>query len=319
MTERSHGYKYAEQEGKSTADIAKLMRRDIKQAIADGLLPGAPVKYSVRIETYSGGASIGITVQGWTEAWQDCDGFRGHEPVVAGRGRDLCRNHFCAAALAMSNETRPGAEVHQKLTAEADAANMTLERIHGAYNHNGSDAMVDHFDVNYYGGVTFESARGAKWRADEEAKRAAKRAKVDELAAVETVRVVVYGSARKRTVHDAAQRGGNYLPVCGAVLWRSSVVGPAAADAELTCTRCKKHADKRAASAREPVPAVAPVKQTFEVVRVLGGPVSSIRMAVAPGVDASGVARILSAMFSGATHYRPAGGAEWLPIERGQQ
>lgn len=176
MSTRTEGYKYDEQKGMSVADIAKLMRRDIKAAIADGLLPGTPVKYSVRIQTYSGGASINIEAQGWAGAWEDCDGYHGHEARVSGMGRELCPNYFCAPALAMCGEERPGAEVHQRLAADADAAKMTLERIHGAYNHDGSDTMTDYFDVNYYGGVSFETARAAARRADEAAQRAAKRA-----------------------------------------------------------------------------------------------------------------------------------------------
>lgn len=310
MYERAEGYRYAEQRGKSTAEVAKLMRRDIKNAIADGLLPGAPVKYSVRIETYSGGASIDITAKNWPDAWMDCDGFHGHAPRVSGRGRELCRNHFCAAKLEHTGETLPGAERHQKLTEDAEAAKMTLERIHAAYNHNGSDVQSDYFDVNYYGGVTIQTARAAAFDAEQEAKKEARRAKLDELAGVDTVRIKVYGSGgRRHTVHDAAVVNGSYRPVCGAQLWRSSLAAPADG-AELTCTRCIKRAERAAASAREDVPAAPRVMHAFEV--RTGDRVATTRMSLDPA-DAR-AAGVLAAMFAGATHYRAAGAAEWKPI-----
>ncbi|MCX2931391.1 hypothetical protein ORI20_13990 [Mycobacterium sp. CVI_P3] len=312
MYERSYGYKYDDQEGKSTAEIAALMRRDIKDAVADGLLPGAPVKYSVRTHTYSGGASIDITVKSWPGAWMDCDGFAGHEPAVAGRGRELCRKHFCAKRLEMCGETVPGAETHQKLTAEAEAARMTLERIHGAYNHDGSDSMTDYFDRNYCGSVTFDDARSAAFDVREAEKKAARRSAIDSAAETgEIRRVKIYGSGgRKITIHDAVEVDGRTKLVCGATLWRSSVLWPATGE-ELTCTRCQKRAAKRG----EPAP--RPAMHAWEVSRGVpinaDVPVASIRLsAERPEV----VRGVLASLFKNATHYRPAGGTSWLPLDR---
>jgi len=150
------------------------MRRDIRQAISEGLLPAGP-SYRVRSDNFSGGRSIDIRVENWPEAWQDCDGFKVGQSRIAGHGRELCRDYFCAAALALTGETRPGAQTHQVLTEEAEAAKMTLQRIHSAYNHDGSDIQSDYFDVNYYGHVTFEDARSAEFRQREAAKKAARR------------------------------------------------------------------------------------------------------------------------------------------------
>lgn len=307
MYERSHGYKYEEQKGKSLADIAKLIRRDIKQSVTDGLLPGAPVKYSVQTETYSGGGSISVTVRNWAAAWQDCDGYRvTDEPLVSGRGRELCRNHFCAASLELQGESRPGAEAHQVLTAEAQAAEMTLKRIHGAYNHDGSDSMVDYFDVNYYGGISFEDARGAAFEAREAEKRAARRAAVDELAAQSTKRVVVYGSGgRKKTIHDAVEVKGRYRLVCGATLWRNSVVGPADGK-ELTCSRCAKRAAAAAPTPSDPAPRVM---HAFDVLRADGG-VTVTRMSLEPGDDRVG--QLIAATFSTAVAFKAAGAPQWI-------
>lgn len=234
MTTRSYGYKYPDK-FLSAAEIAKLMRADIKEAVKFGLLPGAPVKYSVRVHNYAGGRSINIDVRGWTDAWVDCEGWVWRE----GR-REHCHNVWCKAAG--EHKDLPGAEVHQVLSEEASVAQMTLQRIHDAYNHDGSDSMTDFFDVSYYGQVNFETARQAEFREQEAAKRAARRKATDELAAAtDTRRVVVYGSKGKRTVHDAVEVDGRVRLVCGATLWRHSVVGKADGQ-DLTCTRCTKRA-----------------------------------------------------------------------------
>lgn len=310
MYERSYGYKYEEQQGKTTAEIAGLIRRDIKQAIADGLLPGKPVKYSVRTDVFAGGSAIRVSVQDWADAWQDCDGYvPGSEAPVSGHGRDLCRNYFCAARLELLREERPGAETHQVLTPDARAAQMTLERIHQAYNHDGSEAMTDYFDVNYYGSVEFESPSSAAWRAEERAKIAARRAAVDEIAtAGEKRRVVVYGSKGKRTYHDAVTVDGRERLVCGATLWRSSVVGDGTGR-ELTCSRCVKRA---AATAQE---TQSRPMFSYEVgYRIGQWRKSTIRMSL--GVDDRRLPATIRAMFPTASHYRLAGSSMfWRPLD----
>ena len=243
MYERAYGYKYTEQQGKSLAEIAKLMRQDIKQAIAEALLPGKPVKYSVRTETYSGGGSINIEVRDWPEAWQECDGYKPGDRVVSGMGRQLCRDYFCAAMLAITGEERPGTQAHEVLTEDAQAVEMTLKRIREAYNHDGSDSMVDYFDVNYYGHVSFEGRRAAERRAEEAARKAARREAIDSI--WDTLRrVVVYGSKGKQTVHDAVEIDGWLKLVCGATLLGSSLTGDGAGR-ELTCSRCKKRSNRK--------------------------------------------------------------------------
>jgi len=53
------GSKY--QEGLSTVEIAKLIRADIKQCFADGVLP-AGLKVSIRSEKFSAGSAIDATI-----------------------------------------------------------------------------------------------------------------------------------------------------------------------------------------------------------------------------------------------------------------
>lgn len=311
---QAYGAGYDPHRYESAADIAKRMRADIKAAVAAGELPAAP-KYSVRVENYSGGRSIDINVLDWPSAWQQCDGYKpGHG---AGSGRpELCTDYFCAPRLELLGEQRPGSQPHEVLTVDARAALKVLEAIHGAYNYNRSDSMVDHFDVNFYGSVSFETASQARSRAAESAKRDARRRAVDSAAAAgPTKRVVVYGSGgRKRTVHDAIVTDSGALRlVCGATLWRSSLTGDGTGR-ELSCTRCVKRAEKAAAPAQPQRP-----RRMFEYEFTRGNPrfpsvpVAVVRCSIAP--DDSRLPLVFTGgLVSGVTHYRPAGAGDWLEL-----
>ena len=162
MYERSYGYRYAELgDHPSATDIAKAMRADIKQAVSEGLLP-AGWSYSVRSDTFAGGCSVDVEVRDCPDAWQECDGGA------------KCHNVWCAAR----NDPKyaHAAAPHQVLTDDAEAAKMTLERIHNAYNHDGSEIMVDYHDVRYYGVVTFETERDADFRLREKARLSERKA-----------------------------------------------------------------------------------------------------------------------------------------------
>jgi hypothetical protein len=236
MYERSYGYKYGEGGKLDTAAIAKLIRQDIKTAVSEGLLP-ARWAYSVRTDRFSGGSSIDVEVKNCADAWMPCPGYK------VGTRRDLdnggwvatgCGNPWCK----VSNPDKAGAEEdHTVLTEEALAAHMTLERIHNAYNHDGSEVMVDYFDVNYYGVVGFQSLQSARWEAEEKARKQARKDAM--AAATETCRVKVYGR-QGQTVHTAAKVEGKLRLVCGAQLWRSSLYSKT--DEPVTCSRCKKKA-----------------------------------------------------------------------------
>lgn len=132
---RTYGYDYDRQRGLTTAQIAALIRSEIKQSVSEGLLPRW--RYSVRTRTFAGGSAIDITVTA-PEAFAEvgpCQEFS-----YCGYGS---HDRDCAASP-------------YRLSGDGEAAKMTLERIHGAWNHDGSDISTDYFDVNYYGGVTFQ-------------------------------------------------------------------------------------------------------------------------------------------------------------------
>lgn len=233
--ERSYGYKYDEGGKLDTAAIAKLIRQEIKTAVSEGLLPERWT-YSVRTERFSGGSSIDVDVKGCADAWIACPGYKigtRHEWPDGSYTATGCGNPWCKAGGEFKD--KPGAEEHEVLTEEGLAAKLTLERIHGGFNHDGSDVMTDYFDVNYYGRVSFQSASSARWEAEEKARKAARRSALD--TATDLCHVKVYGRKRQ-TVHLAGEVDGKTRLLCGATLWRTSVA--ARTDDPVTCSRCAK-------------------------------------------------------------------------------
>ena len=155
MYERQYGYKYEEGGRLDTAAVAKLIRRDVKAAVRDGMLP-ARWKYSVTISRFSGGSAIDVRVKDCADAWIPCPGYKvgsRHQWPDGGWTATGCGNVWCKKGGQYRDQ--PGAAFHDVLSEEAEVAKMTLKRIHDAYNHDGSEVMVDYFDVNYYGDVSF--------------------------------------------------------------------------------------------------------------------------------------------------------------------
>jgi hypothetical protein len=223
MYERSYGYRYDEASG-GAVDVAKLIRRDIKQAVEEGLLP-ARWAYSVRSDS----SAISVDVRDCADAWRACDG-----------GRD-CRNVWCAARN--DPAYAHAASAHDVLTDEGEAARMTLKRIHGAYNHDGSEVQTDYFDVRYYGGVDFEDAHSAAFRATEAARLAAKKAAREGGEVVG--KVANYSRDGRTTVHLLIRTGeGKEVLGCGARISRGGLRGKVADDTALTCSRCARRAAK---------------------------------------------------------------------------
>lgn len=221
MYERSYGYRYEEiTKYSSPTEIAKVIRADVKQAQAEGLLP-AHWSYSVR----SNSLSIDVEVRDCPDAWRPCNG-----------GTD-CRNVWCAARNdpAYAHAATP----HQVLTDEASAAKMTLERIHNAYNHDGSEIQTDYFDVRYYGRVSFEDADSASFR-KREAERLAAKKQARESGQV-IGRIANYGRDERSVVHVVVKTPeGKEVLACGARVSRSGFRQRVADGATVTCSRCAK-------------------------------------------------------------------------------
>lgn len=164
MYERSYGARYDEARGLTMAQTAALIRRDIKAAVNAGDLP--ELNYSVRSSVFSGGGSIDVEVRDWLQAWQDCTGIvPGSEDGYSARACPQSQYHGEHATCG-----------HKVLTVEAQRVMAALKAIHGAYNHDGSEIMVDYFDVNYYGQVSIEDEWDADARARERERKAARKA-----------------------------------------------------------------------------------------------------------------------------------------------
>lgn len=220
MYERSYGYRYSEAGDHATcSEIAKLIRRDIKQAQQEGLLP-TRWTYSVRSDSLS----VDVEVRDCLDAWQECDGMN-------------CGNVWCAARN--DPQYAHAATPHQLLTAEAEATKMTLERIHNAYNHDGSEIQVDFFDVRYYGIVRFEDAQDSAFRKREAERLASKRAARD---AGEIVgKIANYGRDGRPTIHLVIRTPEEReVLACGARMSRYGFRQRVRDDAAVTCSRCAK-------------------------------------------------------------------------------
>lgn len=94
-------------------EIAADIRRDLKEAKKNGTIP-SDIKISVRCQNYAGGRAVDVTLSGW-------------------------------------DKSRIRTENNWNMTTEANAVQRKVESIREAYNRDASDAMVDYWDVDYYG------------------------------------------------------------------------------------------------------------------------------------------------------------------------
>ncbi len=108
-------------------EIAVRLRAEYKDAIKAGTLP--KMKIGVRIERYSGGRSIRVTLK-------DVQGIGVINP------------EYWQAVKKDGHGARPAGE---RYTEEFKAAKARVEEMREAYNFDDSDSMTDYFHVNYYG------------------------------------------------------------------------------------------------------------------------------------------------------------------------
>ena len=141
---RVYGAKYGQTRGLSLAQIAKLIRADIRLALKVAKATSAPgaltvhdpfaatpdgLKITVRTKTYSGGGSIDIVVRNIPDQW----GW--------------------VKEIDLWGDMREVASPELKVLADE------LKAISDAYNYDGSDTMTDYFDVNFYGRVCTNEGR----------------------------------------------------------------------------------------------------------------------------------------------------------------
>lgn len=126
----------------TAADIAKLIRTDLKAAVDAGELP-ATFGYRVTSEQGSTSEAINILVTGASDNW-----------------------------LYTTEKAYTGVELRVHSEA-AIALQRKIEEIRTAYGWDGSDIQSDYFDVRYYGSVRIESESHARYRVQEAERRKA--------------------------------------------------------------------------------------------------------------------------------------------------
>lgn len=131
MYERTYGSRYEETKDLDIAQVAKLVRKDIRVARAAGDLGEVPegVKFSVRIDRFAGGESMDITVVDAPDEWV---WTKADEST---RERTLSDRMLSPALKGMAK---------------------VLRAILARYNFDGSEVQVDYFDVRFYTNVSLE-------------------------------------------------------------------------------------------------------------------------------------------------------------------
>ena len=128
-------------EYRDAVSIAKLIRKDIKDAVKAGSLP-ADLKVSVRSSYYSGGQSIDVT-------W--------HAPNTTIYSIECtCRGLYNGHEVSDTCYDRDGRYVGLTFTKTGEEIEETLRSIMNAYNYDNSDAQIDYFERLFYGHVQFD-------------------------------------------------------------------------------------------------------------------------------------------------------------------
>jgi hypothetical protein len=120
---------------RDVADVAKMIRKDIKQAKKGGAIPKA-AKISVRISRYSMGCTLYVNVVSAP--------FQVHAPEwLTWYIEDPHASMFDSPC--------------DRMTDEAKSLKETLKQIVLSYKRDNSDSQSDYWDVNFYHDVDFDS------------------------------------------------------------------------------------------------------------------------------------------------------------------
>ncbi len=125
------GSKYAETRDLDLAEIAKLVRVDIKAAVKAGDLPKG-IKTSVRISRYSMGQSLNVTIK-------ECPGL-----MVANPDR-----------VRFDSDDPHGHTMLLLLSPDALEVLGVVQDIMDTYNYDSSDPASDYYNVRFYGHAGF--------------------------------------------------------------------------------------------------------------------------------------------------------------------
>jgi len=135
MAYTQNAWKGKKYDGKwhSAAEIAKMIRKDLKKAFPD-------CKFSVTKQDYAGGRTITISL------------MRAPFKVIEKASSNYIQlNHFYLDKyLSSANPTNPIWRQKVVLTPKAVETLKQVVKIAQAYNYSDCDAMIDYFDVNFY-------------------------------------------------------------------------------------------------------------------------------------------------------------------------
>lgn len=184
MYERTYGYLY--DRNRSVKEDAALIRRNVKTMTGAGVLP-EDWTYSVRYRCFSGGCAIDVRASSPRPVLLMDPGFvaasKERDRLVTvprrRRSRDDCavcfwaldqhdqapKDHEYAPVGPWMNLHLRAGEQHDifwedAATPEALAVQAALQELLDACNHDGSDSMVDYFDVKFYGHATVDAKPG---------------------------------------------------------------------------------------------------------------------------------------------------------------
>jgi len=116
------GPKYDRDQWRSAAEVARLLRADLKAAQESAALPPSAV-FSVRSESFAGGQSVRVEIRNLPD-------------------RDILDDH---------------PDYPNRLNRDARELERTVRRMANAYNRDASDGQSDVFDVHYYAQVSIET------------------------------------------------------------------------------------------------------------------------------------------------------------------
>lgn len=131
MYEIAYGKKY--EQGLDVSEIAKRVRQEIKEAIAQGGLPKG-LKISVTISRFSGGRSLDATIK----------------EVPA--GFVICNPERVKLEADDPNTAFPVCH-YPIFTPEAEVITEKIKTLIAAYNYDGSEIQADYWNVNFYSNV----------------------------------------------------------------------------------------------------------------------------------------------------------------------
>lgn len=128
VTDRFRGSRYESTRDLDLAEIAKLVRADLRDLVKRGF------KCAVRISRFSGGQSLKVEVKSTPQ------GFRVLNQERLAWEREHPHQH-CTHLAIFSDEA---IEVQRK-----------IESLVASYNRDNSDTQTDYFDVRFYSSVSF--------------------------------------------------------------------------------------------------------------------------------------------------------------------